>query len=84
METIKHADYIQYGFPAFIGLLLVVMLVALLRQARDIGQPKGDVQNITRRIGDVRDHLSGRIERLEAAVAALGQEITEVKGTLLS
>ena len=48
METITLADYIQYGFLAFIGLLLVAMLVALLRQGRDIGELKGELRGTNR------------------------------------
>ena len=87
METITLADYIQYGFMAFMSLLLVAMFVALLRQGRDIGEIKGDIRGINRRLDD----LTVRVERLEQAVMALAGkigehtgEIGEIKGLLLS
>ena len=87
METITLADYIRYGFLAFIGLVQLAMLVALLRQSRDIGEIKGDIRGINRRLGD----LTVRVERLEQTVMALAGkigehtgEIGEIKGLLLS
>ena len=85
METITLADYIQYGFMAFMSLLMIAMFVALLRQGRDIGELKGEVRGINRRLDD----LTVRVERLEQTVMALtgkiGEhtgEIGEVKGML--
>ena len=78
METITLADYILYGFLAFIGMMLIAMFVALLRQGRDIGELKGDVRGINRRLDD----LTVRVERLEEAVMTLAGEVGEIKGSV--
>ena len=70
METITLADYIQYGFMAFIGLLLVALLVAVLRQARDVGELKGEVRAVNIRIDDVNTNLSARIDDLNTNLSA--------------
>ena len=87
MDTITLADYIQYGFMAFMSLLLIAMFVALLRQGRDIGELKGEVGGINKRLDD----LTVRVEKLEETVMALAGrlgentgEIGEIKGLLLS
>jgi hypothetical protein len=80
METITLADYIQYGFLAFIGLLLIALMVAMLRQVRDTGELKGEVRAINWRM----DELTQRLERLETTVAAQGREISEIKGLIIS
>ena len=91
METITLADYIQYGFMVFMCLMLVTILVTLLRQARDLGELKGEVRGINRRIDEINNHLSGRMdsltarmERLEETVAAQGREISEIKGLTIA
>ena len=87
METITLADYIQYGFLAFIGLLLIAMFVALLRQARDIGELKGDIRAVNSRIDSTNERIDGlavRLDRLEATVATQGREISEIKGLIIS
>ena len=43
METITLADYILYGFLAFIALMQVAIVVALWRQGRDIVELKGEI-----------------------------------------
>ena len=78
METITLADYIQYGFMAFMSLLMIAMFVALLRQDRDIGELKGDVRGINRRL----DELTARVNRLEEALMTLVGEVGEVKGSV--
>ena len=78
MDTIALADYIQYGFMAFISLLLIAMFVALLRQGQDIGEIKGEIRGINKRL----DELTARVTTLEQAVAALGRELAEVKGMI--
>ncbi len=80
METITLADYIQYGFLAFIGLLLIALMVAMLRQVRDTGELKGEVRAINWRM----DELTQRLERLETTVAAQGREISEIKGLIIA
>ena len=62
METITLADYIQYGFLAFIGLLLIALMVAMLRQVRDTGELKGEVRATNSRIDDLNKSLSDRID----------------------
>ena len=62
METITLADYIQYGFLAFIGLLLIALMAAMLRQGRDTGELKGEVRATNSRIDDLNKSLSDRID----------------------
>ena len=80
METITLADYILYGFLAFIGLMLVAMFVALLRQSRDIGEMRGDINGIKQQIEDLKQQnaqtnarvgsLSARIDNVENSLSA--------------
>ena len=87
METITTADYIQYGFLAFICLLLVSLVIAVLRQSRDIGEIKGTLSGLQRQIDDIKggiQSLSGRVERLEQTVASHTGTIGEIKGLLLA
>ena len=53
METITLADYVQYGFLAFIAILLVAMVVALIRQSGAIGELKGEVRGINLRLDEM-------------------------------
>ena len=80
METITLADYILYGFLAFMCLLLVTIVVALWRQARDSGEIKGRLTALERQV----DELASRVTTLEQTVAALGREVSEVKGLVLA
>ena len=94
METITLADYILYGFLAFIALMQVAIVVALWRQARDSGELKGEIRGIhhridalSERVGRLEDRvgrLEDRVGRLEEAVATLGREVSEVKGLVLA
>lgn len=94
METITLADYVLYGFLAFIGLLQVAIVVALWRQGRDIGELKGEIRGIHHRIDAVGERvgrleervgrLEERIGRLEETVAAMGREISETKGLIIA
>ena len=78
MDTITLADYIQYGFMAFMSLLMVAMFVALLRQGRDIGELKGRLTALERQVGE----LTARVNRLEEALMTLVGEVGEVKGSV--
>ncbi len=91
METITLADYVQYGFLAFIALLLVAMVVALIRQSGAIGELKGEVRGINLRLDEMSkshsermDALTTRVERLEDGLSALAREVSEIKGLLLA
>ena len=91
METITLADYVQYGFLAFIALLLVAMVVALIRQSGAIGELKGEVRGINLRLDEMSkshsermDALTARVERLEDGLSALAREVSEIKGLLLA
>ena len=87
METIELADYIQYGFMAFMSLLLIAMLVALLRLMKENGEIKGELEGINNRLDDLSDRVGRseeRIGRLETAVASLNREIGELKGLLVA
>ena len=61
--------YILYGFLAFIGLLQVTIVVALMRQSRDIGQLKSMIP---------------RIERLEEQMGTVREQLAEVRGLVLA
>lgn len=80
METITLADYILYGFLASICLMQVAIVVALWRQGRDIGEIKGELKGINKRLDD----LTARVATLEQTVAALGREVSETKGLVLA
>ena len=87
METIELADYIQYGFMAFMSLLLIAMFVALLRLMKENGEIKGELKGINNRLDDLSDRVGRseeRIGRLETAVASLNREIGELKGLLVA
>lgn len=78
METVTTADYILYAFLGFIALLQVAIVVALWRQGGSIGELKGDVRGINRRL----DELTGRVANLEQTVMTLVGEVGEIKGRL--
>ena len=83
METITTADCILYGFLAFISLMQVAIVVALWRQGREIGEIKGEIRGINRRLDDLTERLArleDRVAQLEQTVMALGREVGEVKG----
>ena len=61
--------YILYGFLAFIGLLQVTIVVALIRQSRDIGELKSMIP---------------RIERLEEQLGTVREQLAEVRGLVLA
>ena len=82
METITLADYILYGFLAFIGLALLAMLAALLRQSRDSGEMKGRIAGLERQLDEMNSSLTARVERLEQAVMTLAGEVGEIKGSV--
>jgi hypothetical protein len=91
METITLADYVQYGFLAFIALLLVAMVVALIRQSGAIGELKGEVRGINLRLDEMSkshsermDALTTRVGRLEDGLSTLAREVSEIKGLLLA
>ena len=76
MDAITLADYVQYGFLAFICLLLIAMFVALMRLTKENGEIKGELKGINKRLDD----LTARVSTLEQTVTALGREISETKG----
>ena len=80
METITLADYVQYGFLAFICLLLISMFVALIRLTKENGEIKGELRGINKRLDD----LTARVATLEQTVAALGREVSETKGLIVA
>lgn len=87
METITLADYVQYGFLAFICLLLISMFVALIRLTKENGEIKGELRGINKRLDDLTarvGRLEDRVGRLDETVAALGREIRETKGLVLA
>ena len=82
MDTITAADYIQYGFLAFICLLLVTIVAGMWRQFRDIGELRGQLVGINQRFDDlnrkidgVESHLNSRIDGLDARIDQLGTRI---------
>ena len=91
METIALSDYILYGFLGFMCLLMVAIVVALWRQARDAGEMKGRISGLERQIDEMNGNLTGRVEsleqrleRLEQTVMTLAAELGEVKGLVLA
>lgn len=62
-------SYILYGFLAFICLLLVTIIGILLRQSSSIGRLEA---------------LIPRVEKLEADVGNLREQLGEVRGMLIS
>ncbi len=79
METITLADYVQYGFLAFIALLLVAMVVALIRQSGAIGELKGEVRGINLRLDEMSKSHS---ERMDASSKSLSERIDEMSKSL--
>ena len=94
METITLADYILYGFLAFIGLLLIAMFIALIRLTKENGEIKGELKGVNKRLDDLNDRvgrlenrverLENRVGRLEETVASLSREVGEIKGLIVS
>lgn len=78
METITLADYIQYGFMAFMSLLMIAMFVALLRQGRDIGEMRGDIKGIKQQIEDLKQQNA----QTNARVGSLASRIDNVENSL--
>ena len=68
--------YILYGFLAFIGLLQVTIVVALMRQSRGIGELKSMIPRIGR--------LEDRIGRLEEQLGTVREQLAEVRGLVLA
>lgn len=84
METIELSDYILYGFLGFMCLLMVAIVVALWRQARDTGEMKGRISGLERQIDEMNSNLTGRVARLEQTVMTLAGDLGEVKGLVLA
>lgn len=78
METITLADYIQYGFMAFMSLLLIALVVGQWRQLRETGKVMGRLTALERQVGE----LTERVARLEQTVMTLVGEVGEIKGRL--
>ena len=81
METITLADYVQYGFLAFIAILLVAMVVALIRQSGAIGELKGEVRGINLRLDEMSRSHSERMDALNSTHSerahALSKSVSE-------
>ena len=75
METITLADYVQYGFLAFIALLLVAVVVALIRQSGAIGELKGEVRGINLRLDEMSKSHS---ERTDAMSKSFSERLDEM------
>ena len=65
--------YILYGFLAFIGLLQVTIVVALIRQSHSIGRMEGQLSSLT-----------ARVERLEEQMGTVREQLAEVRGLVLA
>ena len=65
--------YILYGFLAFIGLLQVTIVVALIRQSHSIGRMEGQLSSIT-----------ARVERLEEQMGTVREQLAEVRGLVVA
>lgn len=69
---------VLYGFLAFIGLLQVAMVVALIRLASAVGRLEGLINGLNDRING----LESRIERLEEQMANFREQLAEVRGLM--
>lgn len=65
--------YILYGFLAFIGLLQVTIVVALIRQSHSIGRVEGQLNS-----------LVARVERLEEQMGTVREQLAEVRGLVVA
>ena len=65
--------YILYGFLAFIGLLQVTIVVALIRQSHSMGRMEGQLNSLT-----------ARVERLEEQMGTVREQLGEVRGLVLA
>ena len=65
--------YILYGFLAFIGLLQVTIVVALIRQSHSMGRMEGQLNSLT-----------ARVERLEEQMETVREQLGEVRGLVLA
>ena len=65
--------YILYGFLAFIGLLQVTIIVALIRQSHSLGRIEGQLNSLT-----------ARVERLEEQMGTVREQLGEVRGLVLA
>ena len=70
--------YILYGFLAFIGLLQVTVVVALLRLASAVGRLEGLINGLNDRING----LESRIERLEEQMANFREQLADFREQL--
>ena len=65
--------YILYGFLAFIGLLQVTIVVALIGLSHSMGRMEGQLNSLT-----------ARVERLEEQMGTVREQLGEVRGLVLS
>ena len=65
--------YILYGFLAFIGLLQVTIVVALIRLSHSMGRMEGQLNSLT-----------ARVEHLEEQMGTVREQLGEVRGLVLA
>ena len=58
--------YILYGFLAFISLLLVTLVTAVLRLSFVIGKMQGQLEGMNKLLGILGDQINGLTERVSA------------------
>ena len=68
--------YILYGFLAFIGLLQVPIVVALIRQSHSIGRMEGQLSSITTHVERLEEQMVNFREQL----ADFREQLAEVRG----
>jgi chromosome segregation ATPase len=87
MDTITTADYVQYGFMAFMSLLLVAIIIGMWRQSRDIGEMKAELRGVNRRIDELAERvgrLAEGVGRLEERVGRLEERVGRLEETVAS
>ncbi len=75
--------YILYGFLAFIGLLQVTIVVALIRQSHSIGRIEGQLNGLASRVERLEQEMVNFREQLadfREQLADFREQIAEVRG----
>ena len=70
--------YILYGFLAFIGLLQVTIVVALIRQSHSIGRMEGQLNGLASRV----ERLEQEMVNFREQLADFREQLAEVRGMM--
>ena len=77
--------YILYGFLAFIGLLQVTIVVALIRQSHSIGRIEGQLTGLASRVERLEQEMVNFREQLadfREQLADFREQLAEVRGMM--